>query len=53
MKAKQKAKQRPAKRIANRLRAVSDELGITQPKGVRRSSAGVKRAPRARPRKVR
>ena len=46
-------KKSPAKRVASRLRAVSDELGVTQPKTVRRSSAGVKRAPRAKPRKVR
>ena len=46
-------KKSPAKRIASRLRAVSDELGVTMPKKVRRSSAGVKQAPRAKPRKVR
>ncbi|HEX2199901.1 MAG TPA: hypothetical protein VHG88_14945 [Burkholderiales bacterium] len=46
-------KKRPAKRIASRLRAVSDELGVTMPKKVRRSSAGMKQAPRAKPRKVR
>ena len=46
-------KKKPAKRLASRLRAVSDELGVTQPKTARRSSAGVKRAPRAKPRKVR
>jgi hypothetical protein len=46
-------KKRPAKRLASRLRAVSDELGVTTPKSVRRSSAGVKQAPRAKPRKVR
>jgi hypothetical protein len=39
--------------LASRLRAVSDELGVTMPKKVRRGSAGVKQAPRARPRKVR
>ena len=39
--------------IASRLRAVSDELGVTMPKKIRRSSAGVRQAPRARPRKVR
>jgi hypothetical protein len=46
---------KPAKkRTASRLRAISDELGVTTPKtAARRSSAGVKRAPRARPRKVR
>jgi hypothetical protein len=41
------------KRGATRLRAVSDELGVTMPKKLRRSSAGLKRAPRARPRKIR
>jgi len=41
------------KRVATRLRAVSDELGVTMPKTARRSSAGVKRAPRSRPRKTR
>jgi hypothetical protein len=46
-------KKRPAKRLASRLRAVSDELGVTLPKKVRRSSAGVRQAPRSRPRKVR
>jgi hypothetical protein len=50
---KRPAKKRPAKRLASRLRAVSDELGVTTPKPVRRSSAGVKQAPRAKPRKVR
>jgi hypothetical protein len=46
---------KPAKkRTASRLRAISDELGVTTPKtAARRSSAGVKRPPRARPRKVR
>jgi hypothetical protein len=40
--------------VASRLRAVSDELGVTMPKTARRrSSAGVKQAPRSRPRKVR
>jgi hypothetical protein len=37
----------------SRLRAISDELGVTTPRSVKRSSAGVKQAPRARPRKVR
>lgn len=46
-------KKRPAKRIASRLRAVSDELGVTVPKDARRSSAGVKKAPQSKPRKVR
>ena len=46
-------KKSPAKRIASRLRAVSDELGVTMPKRVRRGSAGVKQAPRSKPRKVR
>jgi hypothetical protein len=46
-------KKQPAKRLASRLRAVSDELGVTLPKKVRRSSAGVRQAPRSRPRKVR
>ncbi len=46
-------KAKPAKRLASKLRAVSDELGVTLPKRLRRSSAGVKKAPRARPRKVR
>jgi hypothetical protein len=41
------------KRGMTRLRAVSDELGVTMPKKLRRSSAGVKQAPRARPRKIR
>jgi hypothetical protein len=40
----------PAKRVAGRLRAVSDELGVTTPKTARRNSAGRKKAPRARPR---
>jgi hypothetical protein len=44
---------KPAKRAASRLRAVSDELGVTMPKQLRRSSAGKKRAPRAKPRAVR
>jgi hypothetical protein len=48
-----KRKPRPAKRAASRLRAVFDELGVTMPKSVRRSSAGAKRAPRAKPRTVR
>jgi hypothetical protein len=46
-------KKKPAKRVASRLRGVSDELGVTMPKKIRRGSAGVKQAPRARPRKVR
>jgi hypothetical protein len=46
-------KSKPARRTASRLRAVSDELGVTMPKPVRRSSAGKKQAPRAKPRKVR
>jgi hypothetical protein len=46
-------KKTPAKRLASRLRAVSDELGVTMPRKVRRSSAGVKQAPRSKPRKVR
>jgi hypothetical protein len=46
-------KKKPARRAASRLRAVSDELGVTMPKKIRRGSAGVKQAPRARPRKVR
>jgi len=50
---KRKTKKPAAKRIATRLRAVSDELGVTMPKTVRRSSAGVKQAPRSRPRKTR
>ena len=51
---KRKAKKKPAvKRVATRLRAVTDELGVTMPKQVRRSSAGVKQAPRAKPRRVR
>jgi len=41
------------KRGATRLRAVSDELGVTVPKTARRSSAGVKQAPRSRARKTR
>jgi hypothetical protein len=41
-----------AKRAASRLRAVSDELGVTTPKATQRSSAGQKRGPRARPRKT-
>jgi hypothetical protein len=49
----EKKAKKPARRVASRLRAVSDELGVTLPKGVRRTSAGAKRAPRARPRKVR
>ena len=50
----QRGVKKPAgKRVANRLRAISDELGVTTPKAVKRSSAGVKQAPRARPRKVR
>jgi hypothetical protein len=48
-----KKRKRPAKRAASRLRAVSDELGVTLPRRIRRSSAGVKQAPRARPRKIR
>lgn len=45
---------KPAKkRAATRLRGVSDELGVTMPKKLRRSSAGLKQAPRARPRKIR
>jgi hypothetical protein len=48
-----KNKPKPARRIASRLRAVSDELGVTMPKKVRRSSAGARQAPRAKPRKVR
>jgi len=44
---------RPAKRLASRLRAVSDELGVTMPKSARRSSAGLKKAPQSKPRKVR
>ncbi len=51
-----KKPKKPAKRAAraaSRLRAVSDELGVTMPRRVRRSSAGAKRAPRARPRQVR
>jgi hypothetical protein len=48
-----KKKPKPARRIASRLRAVSDELGVTMPKKVRRSSAGARQAPRAKPRKVR
>jgi hypothetical protein len=51
MKKPKKAKR--AGRVASRLRAVSDELGVTMPRRVRRSSAGVKRAPRAKPRQVR
>lgn len=43
----------PHKRNATRLRAVSDELGVTMPATVRRSSAGVKQAPRSKPRKTR
>jgi hypothetical protein len=46
-------KRKPARRLARRLRAVSDELGVTAPNRIRRSSAGVKQAPRARPRKIR
>ncbi|HEY9532426.1 MAG TPA: hypothetical protein VIQ55_13615 [Burkholderiales bacterium] len=46
-------KKKPAKRVASRLRAISDELGVTMPRRIRRGSAGVKQAPRARPRKVR
>jgi hypothetical protein len=46
-------KKRPAKRIASRLRAVSDELGVTLPRSARRSSAGLKKAPQSKPRKVR
>jgi hypothetical protein len=42
-----------AKKRSSRLRAVSDELGVTTPKSVRRSSAGKKKAPRARPRAIR
>ena len=42
-----------SKRAASKLRAVSDELGVTMPKPVRRSSAGKKQAPRAKPRTVR
>jgi len=49
----QPAKKRPAKRLASRLRAVSDELGVTTPKTVRRSSAGAQQAPRSRPRRLR
>jgi hypothetical protein len=48
-----KPKRPAAKRLSARLRAVSDELGVTAPKPVRRSSAGVKQAPRSKPRKVR
>jgi hypothetical protein len=47
------SKKPAAERLATRLRAVSDELGVTTPKTVRRSSAGVRKAPRSRPRKVR
>ncbi|MGH8669905.1 MAG: hypothetical protein ACREUN_00215 [Burkholderiales bacterium] len=47
------AKKRTGKRMASRLRALSDELGVTTPKTVRRSSAGVKAAPRSKPRKLR
>jgi hypothetical protein len=47
-------KKPPAGRVAHRLRAIADELGVTVPKAARRrSSAGVKQAPRSRPRKVR
>jgi hypothetical protein len=50
---KRVTKKRAAQRVATRLRAVSDELGVTTPKAVRRSSAGVKKAPRLKPRQVR
>ena len=56
MRRKSKRSKQPkpaAKRVATQLRAVSDELGVTAPKTVRRSSAGVKQAPRSRPRKTR
>ena len=50
--APRKAKKKPP--AASRLRAVSDELGVTTPKtAARRTSVGVKRAPRARPRIIR
>jgi hypothetical protein len=49
---KSKSKKPAAKRLATRLRAESDELGVTMPK-IRRSSAGRKQAPRSRPRKKR
>jgi len=50
---KRKTKKPDAKRVARRLRAVSDELGVTVPQTVRRSTAGVKAAPRSRPRTTR
>lgn len=50
---KRNARKPAAKRVATRLRAVSDELGVTLPKTARRSSAGMKQAPRLKPRKVR
>lgn len=46
-------KRKARKGKPSRLRAVSDELGVTMPKGVRRTSAGKKKAPRAKPRRVR
>jgi hypothetical protein len=48
----QRSKARKAT-VKSRLRGISDELGVTTPRTVKRSSAGVKQAPRARPRKVR
>jgi hypothetical protein len=43
----------PTKSVASRLRGVSDELGVTTPKAASRSSAGLKKAPRSKPRKAR